>query len=467
MPVPERLRELATLVEHIDAASLTVTDVTTREQSVADEQPLAVELQARIEWESPPEIADRTTVKIPEDGPTGQNATDNGITLPVAITIDPPENDVPAGSSSDGQTHDIEAEEAGEASDEDDAAVEVLDEADGSDDARTTNEVRASDGGTTVTSLGDQTERKTAHEGTDAESKTTSGDVGRPSASDEDEQEDSAVESQPSHRDPERLQDVYETYDTFSEMTAALETDVTPQTVRHHMIKQGIHTPKSTSGDNANGGEDDASASEQPVSEDGENGTGSTDSHGESESADINTDGSEATSEENEGTSPEENTKNARSDTTATGDAETTERDDNAAEDKSGEESGDSSSTTASASESAHAETSADESLQSTDAESENASSSSRVDGAETGREPDLDDVDLPPHLTLDDVTNAVADAQTLYEVQRDFRLDRAKTRRLLEELEILEFVNGRIATANDHDITVDDVAERIRKTAT
>ena len=46
------------------------------------------------------------------------------------------------------------------------------------------------------------------------------------------------------HRNPERLQEVYDKFDTFKEMTAALGADVTSETVRSNMVKHGIHKPK-------------------------------------------------------------------------------------------------------------------------------------------------------------------------------------------------------------------------------
>ncbi|EMA08338.1 hypothetical protein [Haloferax denitrificans] len=49
----------------------------------------------------------------------------------------------------------------------------------------------------------------------------------------------------PAHHDPVRLREVYETCETFKEMTAALGVDVTPQTVRNQMIRRGIHEPES------------------------------------------------------------------------------------------------------------------------------------------------------------------------------------------------------------------------------
>ncbi len=63
------------------------------------------------------------------------------------------------------------------------------------------------------------------------------------SASEDATHEDSATgqEPQKAYRDPQRLQEVYETHETFQEMRDALGVDVTPQTVRRHMIKHGIH----------------------------------------------------------------------------------------------------------------------------------------------------------------------------------------------------------------------------------
>jgi hypothetical protein len=48
----------------------------------------------------------------------------------------------------------------------------------------------------------------------------------------------------PAHRDPDKLQAVYETNETFEAMKEALDTDVTAQTVRRNMIKHGFHDPE-------------------------------------------------------------------------------------------------------------------------------------------------------------------------------------------------------------------------------
>lgn len=55
----------------------------------------------------------------------------------------------------------------------------------------------------------------------------------------------------PPFRDPDLLAEVYESCDTFAEMTDAIGMEVTAETVRRYMIDYGIHQPNSydTSGD--------------------------------------------------------------------------------------------------------------------------------------------------------------------------------------------------------------------------
>jgi hypothetical protein len=45
----------------------------------------------------------------------------------------------------------------------------------------------------------------------------------------------------PYYKNYELLAEVYEKYETFAEMTEALDVDVTPATVREHMVKHDIH----------------------------------------------------------------------------------------------------------------------------------------------------------------------------------------------------------------------------------
>lgn len=51
---------------------------------------------------------------------------------------------------------------------------------------------------------------------------------------------------EPPYKDPERLRAVYDEHDSFPAMREALGVDVSAQTVRRHMIDQGIHEPASS-----------------------------------------------------------------------------------------------------------------------------------------------------------------------------------------------------------------------------
>ncbi|MFW5919336.1 MAG: hypothetical protein ACOCSF_03965 [Halanaeroarchaeum sp.] len=56
-------------------------------------------------------------------------------------------------------------------------------------------------------------------------------------------------DDRPAYADPAKLRRVYEQYDTFEEMTDALDVEVTPATVRRHMIKYGIYDPADADGE--------------------------------------------------------------------------------------------------------------------------------------------------------------------------------------------------------------------------
>jgi len=64
---------------------------------------------------------------------------------------------------------------------------------------------------------------------------------------------ENADDDRPAYADPAKLRRVYEKYDTFEEMTDALEVEVTPATVRRHMIKYGIYDPAAEGADDATG----------------------------------------------------------------------------------------------------------------------------------------------------------------------------------------------------------------------
>jgi hypothetical protein len=68
-----------------------------------------------------------------------------------------------------------------------------------------------------------------------------------------------AADGPPPYKNPDRLREVYEQYDSFAEMTEALDVDVTAQTVRRNMMKHGIHEPNT-----ADSGSDTGDAADEP-----------------------------------------------------------------------------------------------------------------------------------------------------------------------------------------------------------
>jgi hypothetical protein len=91
-------------------------------------------------------------------------------------------------------------------------------------------------------------------------------------------------------------------------------------------------------------------------------------------------------------------------------------------------------------------------------------------DGSGTASLPDeqlvADGIGLPEELTLHDVVDAVVDARTVHEVQREVGLEYDRTRQLLTQLNVLDLVVGRVSGDPDQRVTVDVVADRIRQCA-
>ena len=112
------------------------------------------------------------------------------------------------------------------------------------DGAQTTDRDKAGDGAAEAT-------RSTA---------ATSGDVGDEDGGREGDVPDSIEaarnEAVPTYEDRAYLRALYREYDTFSEMRAVIDMDVSTETVRRYMIDVGVHDPNSyeTSGDGSDDG---------------------------------------------------------------------------------------------------------------------------------------------------------------------------------------------------------------------
>ncbi|WP_246982945.1 hypothetical protein [Halorientalis marina] len=72
-------------------------------------------------------------------------------------------------------------------------------------------------------------------------------------------------------------------------------------------------------------------------------------------------------------------------------------------------------------------------------------------------------DLSLPDDLRLGDLRDCVETADTLYDVQQRFDLDRESARELLAAFDLLELVHGRVATKHERDQSKDEIDRRIR----
>lgn len=73
-------------------------------------------------------------------------------------------------------------------------------------------------------------------------------------------------------------------------------------------------------------------------------------------------------------------------------------------------------------------------------------------------------DVDCPDGLTLEELRDSVESADTLYDVQQEFDLDRKTARGVLSSLDLLELVHGRVATRPEREELKTEIDRRIRE---
>ena len=209
--------------------------------------------------------------------------------------------------------------------------------------------------------------------------------------------------SLPPHRNPNRLREVYEENDTFAEMTEALGVDVTPQTVRHHMIQHGIHEPSSHSLSRESGARDQVREKEEydGSTEDGDE-TGDSDGTDEPSTA---VDPAEP---------PEEEPGDAERDVELEEEVE--------AESEGGDEDG----------------TPTDE--------------EELEDDIGSIEDLDLDDLELPAAVSGAEFVEAVRTSRTFYEVQRSLGWTHEQTRETLAEFNLLDLVSGRLSNKPNQD---------------
>jgi hypothetical protein len=73
------------------------------------------------------------------------------------------------------------------------------------------------------------------------------------------------------------------------------------------------------------------------------------------------------------------------------------------------------------------------------------------------------DGIGLPDDVTVDALIETVQRSNTIYEVKQDIDVDRQDALEMLQELNLLDLVVGRLATESERDITREDVVDRLR----
>ncbi|WP_137285787.1 hypothetical protein [Halorussus salinisoli] len=239
-------RELADILELFEetGSDFTITHATPNDQNLLDTNTFSVEVGARIPFlshELPPSRDDMEIKLTPTEASL---RSDGSLHIEMKITAGYEDELAPEDVSASATDIDIDSE-----------SVSL----DGASDADSSSSDGDANPKPTATTETDNTDEKRTHTRStgalrDASTEPENGtqqDETTPDQRERTDEDPGSDAENPPYRDPERLQEVYEEYDTFDEMTDALDVDVTSQTVRRYMIKHDIHTPASETGSHA------------------------------------------------------------------------------------------------------------------------------------------------------------------------------------------------------------------------
>lgn len=254
-------------------------------------------------------------------------------------------------------------------------------------------------------------------------------------ADDPDNQSTSTSQKQPSYRDPVQLQEAYEKCDTFSEMTEELNVDVTPQTVRRYMIQHGIHEPSSrNSPSNSLLTADPNSISTSSEQDSNSDQTSTLAQHETDTPNELDTDTE---------TSGEISSKKQQTDESNQPSEEEVVQDSLAEKDSE-----------------KHPE-------EPSITDNNKTHSESKKEDDAVAEQITLENIDLPDHLSLEQVRKTVRHSKTLYEAQKGLELERNEAQQLLQDLNLLNLVHGRMATREHANQTREEINRRIQSAAT
>ena len=250
-------------------------------------------------------------------------------------------------------------------------------------------------------------------------------------------------ENAPVHRDPEQLKTVYERHDTFAEMRDALGVDVTTQTVRRNMMNFGIHDPDAGSDDETETS-DRAEVETKTDAERDQSGTNedAPDPEPSGQERSAATDGGGGVVAPSAESHQPPSSESATIEPASTGPADI--------EPESAKPADIEPESTGPADIEPESTGTADIEPAGTEIASTEPGVSSEEPEREQHESPLADitaaDLNLPEHVTLEAFVDAVANARTLFDVQRTLDLERSQAQTLLAELDLLEFVHGRVA---------------------
>ena len=267
----------------------------------------------------------------------------------------------------------------------------------------------------------------------------SAGDEGRtdaPAGTSDDPDFDTSARTRtpPAYKDPDALRAVYERYETFPEMTDALDVDVTSETVRRHMVKHDIHDP--------------TDSTPTPHSATATRGSSVSPAEADDESETTADDGASVDAEAGDdptagrATSAREQPTNASTpDDTADGTTRSAVPDGGSA--------------------TVGASTADGVPLTTTTVREVLADVSTRSgDGSTGAADPDLD-LDLPETLTVAELADGIDRSRTIHELTRDIGVSRETARRLLQRYNLVHFVSRSMA-AEQVTVSPDLVVRRL-----
>lgn len=231
-----------------------------------------------------------------------------------------------------------------------------------------------------------------------------------------------ATKELPAYKDPEKLRAVYDEEDTFAEMTESLGVDVTPQTVRRHMVKLGIHEPESRLSNTISKYAKEADTSPLDL---------------DPEERENRRSGSGGDSESNRqmDTQPKSEQQDAdRSELRVKKQTETELSNEEVSAQERGEEERDD---------------------DPEGAESESVTPQDRSEDLSDYLVTDVvDEIDDEISLTIGDISSVVQDARTMYEVEQQIDVKRETLRKTLKQLGLLEIVSGRLTNGSENSVS-------------